>query len=175
MNIPLNLKFNITKGAEKKLIILRKTHDENLNHIILKFLAYIFFFDDNLQIEIDAPQHYKPDLVKFDEKLTWKVVKWIECGVVDLKKILKISKHNRQAEIYIFKSDPNSAQSLKDKVKKKMPRSSNIHYLIFDKKQFKFIKELMQLRNKIVLLSMTDNYLNFNFNDENLQLKYEKK
>jgi len=175
MNILLNFKFNITKGIEKKLIILKKTSDESLNHIILKFLAYLFFFNDNLQIEINASQHYKPDLVKFDEELTWKVTKWIECGVVDLKKLLKISKHNRQAEIYIFKSNLNSALSLKDKVKKKMSNFANIHYLIFNDEQLKLIKQLIQSRNKIILLNMTNNCLNINFNNENLQLKYEKR
>ncbi|MCK4473938.1 YaeQ family protein [Candidatus Parcubacteria bacterium] len=176
MNIPLNFKFNITKDTKKRLIILRKTSTEGLEHIILKLLAYLLFFNENLQIEIDAYQHYKPDLIKFDKKQTWKVIKWIDCGTIDTKKLLKISKHNRQAEICIFKFSLESAQSLKDKIIKKAQRISNIRYFIFDKGQINIIKGLLKSRNEIIILNNTNTNclcLNFNNNNEHLQMKFD--
>ena len=172
-NIPLNLKFNITKGSEKRLINLRETPNESLDHIILKLLAYLVFFDENIQIEIGAFQHYKPDLIKFDEKETWKAVKWIDCGVISPKKLLKISKHNREAEIYIFKSNEESALSLKNKITNKKRNNPNIHYFVFNKEQINIIKQSLDNRSTIKIFKTAEsNYLDLNFNNENLQLKY---
>lgn len=177
MNIPLNFKFNIISSSEKRLLILRKTPNESLNHIILKLLAYLSFFDDDLQIETDTSQHYKPDLVKFDKEQVWKAIKWIECGTIDPKKLLKISRHNRQAEICIFKSNKESALSLKNKLIKKTKHLSNICYFIFNKEQIDSIKQLLGDRNKIIILNKNFNadtgYLHLNFSNENLQFKFD--
>jgi len=179
MNVSVNFKFNITKGSEKRMIVLRKVSRESLEHIILKLLAYLLFFEENLLIEERASQHYKPDLVKFDKEQTWKVVKWIDCGTIDSKKLFKISKHNRQAEIYIFKSSKNSAQSLKNKLSKKIKSFSNINYFIFNKGNLNIIKSLLENRNKIEIITNKINhgtntaYLYLNFNNQNLQLNFE--
>ena len=179
MNIPVNFKFNIIKGDKKRMIILRKTPGESLDHILLKLVAYLLFFDDNLLIETKAPQHYKPDLVKFDKEQTWKPVKWIDCGTIDSKKLFKISKHNRQAEIYIFKSSRDSAQALKKKVSKKIKSFSNINYFIFNKENIEAMKFLLENRNKIKILenkidySANSAFLCLNFNNQTLQLNFE--
>ena len=176
MTAPVNFKFNITKGSEKRLIVLREAVGESLQHIILKLLAYLLFFDDNLQVEIEAFQHYKPDLVKFDEEQNWKVTKWIDCGVIDDKKLLKISKHNRQAEIYIFKNSKDSAQSLKDKVAKKTSNTSNIRYCAFNKEELKIIQELMAQRNEIIIENYSDirsGRLDLIFNNERISIKWD--
>lgn len=176
MIAPINFKFNIAKDSEKRLIVLREAIGESSQHIILKLLAYLLFFDDNLQIEIEAFQHYKPDLVKFDEEQTWKVIKWIDCGAVDDKKLLKISKHNHQAEIYIFKDNKDSAQSLKDKVIKKASNVSNIRYCVFNKDDLKIIQELMIQRNEIIIENYSDiggGRLGLIFNNEKIGIKYD--
>ncbi|KPJ56005.1 hypothetical protein AMJ49_05935 [Parcubacteria bacterium DG_74_2] len=173
MNIPLNFKFSIRKNTDKRLIILRKTANESLEHIILKLLAYLLFFNENLQIEIKAHQHYKPDLVKFDKEQKWKVIKWVDCGIIEPKKLLKISKHNRQAKICIFKSSRESAESLKTKIIKQKQYISNIYFFILNKKQINVIKQLLDGRNKIIILNNTAaNYLHLNFNNENLRLQF---
>jgi len=175
MTAPVNFKFNIAKGLEKRLVILREAVGESPQHIILKLLAYLLFFDDNLQVETEAFQHYKPDLVKFDEEQNWKVLKWIDCGVIDDKKLLKISKHNRQAEIYIFKNSKDSAQSLKDKVAKKASNAPNIRYCVFNKEDLKTIQELMAQRNEITIEDYFDirsGRLDLIFNNEKIETKY---
>jgi len=179
MNVPVNFKFNITKNSGKRITVLRKTPSESSDHIILKLAAYLLFFEDNLLIETKASQHYKPDLIKFDKEQTWKVIKWIDCGTIDLKKLFKISKHNRHAEICIFKSSKDSAQILKNKFSKKIKHFSNINYFVFNKENLDAVKLLLENRNKIKILKSKINYntstayLYLNFNNQNLQLNFE--
>ena len=174
MPVPINFKFNIVCGEEKRLLVLRETIGESPQHIILKLLTYLLFFNDNLQVETTAFQHYKPDFVKFDEEQNWKVRKWIDCGVIDDKKLLKISKHNRQAEIYIFKNSKDSAQSLKDKIGKKASNTFNIRYCVFNKGELKIIQDLMLGRNGIIIENcpnIRNGYLNLIFNNEKIEIK----
>ena len=175
MSASINFNFNINNGTEKRLVVLREAIGESQQHIILKLFAYLLFFEEKLQVEITAFQHHKPDLVKFDEEQNWKVTKWIDCGVIDIERLLKVSKHNRQAEIYIFKDSKDSVQSLKDKMTKKEPKISNIHFYVFEKKERKTIQELMLGRNEIIIENypnVRDGYLNLIFNNETIEMAY---
>lgn len=79
-------------------IILRKGRMESKFHIILKILAYCYFWDRNLIVEPRFRfNRYKPDLISWKEseiptKEELIPDLWIECKAVKLKKLIRLSK-----------------------------------------------------------------------------------
>ena len=59
--------FNIEFPKKTKKIILIKTDNEARQHIVLKLLAFLIYYADNLKIEAEVGWHYKPDLVRLGE------------------------------------------------------------------------------------------------------------
>ncbi|MHA2203659.1 MAG: hypothetical protein ACW991_08210 [Candidatus Hodarchaeales archaeon] len=106
MNNPVSRKIpfriiweNFVSGkVESRRIILRKGRMESKLHIILKVLAYCYFWDKNLIIEPHFRlNRFKPDLISWrkpeiptKEKLIPEL--WIECKQVKLKKLKKLSR-----------------------------------------------------------------------------------
>lgn len=154
------------------MIILRKTASESISHILLKLIAYLLFFGDNLCIETEAHQHYKPDLVQFDPEKTWKVAKWVDCGTIDVRKLLKVGVHNKTADIIVLKSSEEGTRVLKEKVDKKLKQASHIRYLIFKKEELNKLELLLKNRNEIAILNESASKLILQLNGEGTLITY---
>lgn len=101
-SLPRTLSFKLiwknilTEKVESRRIILRKGRTESKLHIVLKVLAYCYFWERNLTIEPRFRlKRYKPDLISWrkpeiptKEELIPDL--WIECKHVKLKKLIKL-------------------------------------------------------------------------------------
>ncbi|MFX1282926.1 MAG: hypothetical protein ACFFB5_04690 [Promethearchaeota archaeon] len=94
-----------SKEVESRRLILQKGRMESRLHIILKVLAFCYFWDRNLIIEPRFPfNRYKPDLISWQkseiptkEELIPDL--WIECKAVNLKKLIRLSHAFPQSSI----------------------------------------------------------------------------
>ncbi|MHA2327677.1 MAG: hypothetical protein ACXACR_04085 [Candidatus Hodarchaeales archaeon] len=88
----------MTGEVESRRIILRKGRMESKLHIILKVLAYCYFWERKLVVE---PRYrvnrYRPDLIAWGKsEIPTKEERtpnlWIECKHVKIKKLIKLSR-----------------------------------------------------------------------------------
>ncbi len=87
-------------------VFLRKKRGESMRHVAMKLLSYFLFYRTDLEIESSANQHYKPDLVRFDERLDPTL--WIDCGSTKIRKLEDITQKNRDCSFVIVKPDERS-------------------------------------------------------------------
>jgi hypothetical protein len=101
---------NEAQLSKQQRLYLRKGRSETLLHILIKILAYCFFWDEKETLIIEPNyklRSFKPDLVSFSSseypsRLEKYVSKWIECKKVTVKKLVKLSKILRRSKIYWF-------------------------------------------------------------------------
>ncbi|ODS38141.1 MAG: hypothetical protein A7316_00105 [Candidatus Altiarchaeales archaeon WOR_SM1_86-2] len=113
--------FNIASetGKSKKLILFKDLM-ETEEHIALKLIAYLYFFEYEIKPETSVLQKYKPDLVIFDDPLLKSNIKfWIECKDVSAKELDRVLRKNRNADVYLFNSE-NAIENRKNKLRKEI-------------------------------------------------------
>jgi len=137
--IPIKIfwESNETEELESRRLILQKGRMESIQHIILKILAYCYFWERNLVIEPHFRlNRFKPDLIAWrkpeipaQEKLVPDL--WIECKHVKLKKLRKLSRILPFSQIVWIHSKQSLARTLKNiqSMKKSMHLSSNVHLI----------------------------------------------
>ena len=81
---------------------------ESIDHVILKLVGFILFFDFNPEVEKDMGWKYKPDLIGFDEK--GKVALWVECADVTVKKIHRVLSKYKDAHVVVLKLTSREAE-----------------------------------------------------------------
>jgi len=70
--------------------------------------------------ETSVQQKYKPDLVIFDDPLLESEIKfWIECKDTEIKKLDRVIRKNRNAEVYLFNSE-NAVENRKNRLRKEI-------------------------------------------------------
>jgi len=109
MNIPRKLHLKLTDDKIEQQLILRKGTSESYLHVLLKILAYIYFWPaQDFTIE---PQFrlrkYKPDLIKMrpselPKRVTPVVDTWVECKTVKIEKLIKLGRTLPHSDIYWF-------------------------------------------------------------------------
>ncbi|MFX0071239.1 MAG: YaeQ family protein [Candidatus Hermodarchaeota archaeon] len=95
---------------EQRHLYLRKGSSETFLHILIKILAYCYFWDEEEPLIIEPNyrfRKFKPDLVSFiSSEIPGKLVKdvklWIECKKVAVKKLIKLAKALHHSKIYWF-------------------------------------------------------------------------
>ncbi|MFX0207029.1 MAG: hypothetical protein ACFFDT_13660, partial [Candidatus Hodarchaeota archaeon] len=98
LSIRISWKNIVTEEVESRRIILKKGRMESKLHIILKILAYCYFWDKNLVIEpLTRVNRFRPDLIAWTKSEIPTEEKpipdlWIECKQVKLKKLEKLSR-----------------------------------------------------------------------------------
>ncbi|MCB9794976.1 MAG: YaeQ family protein [Alphaproteobacteria bacterium] len=88
-------------SAEGARLTLFKKRGESYRHVVLKLISYGLFYHPELQVEVSAEQHHKPDLVRFNARN--EPVQWVECGTTRRRKLDRISSRNRLTFIDIVK------------------------------------------------------------------------
>ena len=120
-----------TEEGESRRIILQKGRMESKQHIILKILAYCYFWDKDLVIEPHFRlSRFKPDLIAWrkseiptQENLIPDL--WIECKHVKLKKLRKLSRILPFSQIVWIHSKQSLSRTLKIIQSKKKNRNLN--------------------------------------------------
>src|SRR5213083_3408197 len=85
-------------------IIVGQKENESVKHVMLKFLAYVLFYRERIQIEPRLPDEtipFEPDVIQLDYSLRPSL--WVECGECGVGKLHKLAVKVPEAEIWILK------------------------------------------------------------------------
>jgi uncharacterized protein YaeQ len=116
------------RRASERLFLVKKP-GESLEHVLMKLLSYVLFFDPGLEVEASAEQHYKPDLLRLDER--GEPVQWIDCGSTSLRKLDRITQRNRRSFIDIVKPSERELRLFKEAADRKLERPERVRYWAF--------------------------------------------
>jgi uncharacterized protein YaeQ len=165
----LNIDFVITNeprgfyGVESRAFLTKKP-GESLDHVVMKLLSYVVFFDPELEIEASVGQHYKPDLVRTDER--GEVVQWIDCGSTSIKKLDQITQENSEAIIKIVKPTPRTLQMYKQQADLQLSFPERVHYVTWDRYYVERVGELLHRRHTLTcVVSPEFDHLYLNVDD----------
>lgn len=87
--------------------------NETVRHVALKFIAWVLFYRERLQIETAVPNDsipFVPDLAQLGYDLS--LLLWVECGECSTLKLHKLAVKCPEAEIWIMKPSPADAEVL---------------------------------------------------------------
>jgi len=116
------------RGVEER-VFLTKRRGESLDHVLMKLCGWLLFYHPELRIELSAEQHYKPDLVRLDER--GDPVQWIDCGHTALRKLDRIASKNRKTTIDIIKPVERELRLFKAAADEKIARPERVRYFAF--------------------------------------------
>ena len=140
--------FNIEAPRFKKKMIFFKEETESREHVVLKLLAYLLFYDEMLRVEVAIGTHYKPDLVIEGDHGVPSL--WIDCGRITLKKIESLAGKFRKTKIVIVKSEKNETLSFQKQAERRVGDFENIQYVYFDRGFVARIAEGLNRSNDVV-------------------------
>lgn len=130
-------------------ILIGQSATETTTHVLLKFLGYVLFYRERLQIETNAHlDHipFTPDLVQLDYELRPRL--WVECGECGVNKLHKLAVKANEAEIWVLKRSPAEANHLYQAMEKQELRRDRYGLIGFDADMFEEMLGLMSERNE---------------------------
>lgn len=98
-------------GAERDAV-LHKRSGESVDHVVLKLLSLVLFFDPGLVVE--DPRRigrYKADVSRRDDR--GDVVQWVECGLVSSDKLDHLTRALGPVVVEVLKRGRTSAAELR--------------------------------------------------------------
>jgi len=156
--------FDIQLKKIRKKMILVKGQVENREHIVLKLLAYILYYDERLQVEVDAGYHYKPDLVILEDSREPQL--WIDCGHVAPVKIENIARKLRRSRIVILKQTEAELRQFKKLMEKRVEDMARLEFLAFEPGFITRVAEALGRSNQVTLYPISENAIGLAMNDE---------
>jgi uncharacterized protein YaeQ len=130
LRLNLDLRLRPADGAEVRTrLFLSKHAGESIEHVLMKLLAYALFYHPGLRVEVPVGQHHKPDLVRTDER--GEPVQWIDCGETTLRKLERITRHNRRTRIDIVKPTARALGLYKDHADARLTAPERVRYVAF--------------------------------------------
>jgi uncharacterized protein YaeQ len=104
----------------QRTIVVAQQPDEPDEHVLLRFLSHVLFFDERLQDGQGWVDAHEPDLIATD--LTGQTTLWIECGTPPMKRLIKALGHNKDARLVTIFADPAEAEKFRAEVVGHRPR-----------------------------------------------------
>lgn len=160
------------KSADARLplpekIIIGRQEEETVLHVALKFLAFLIFHRERLQIGVNLHSDnipFVPDLVQLDYELRPKL--WVECGQCSVGKLNKLAVKVPEAEIWIMKPSPADADQLLRAMAREELRRHRYHILALDPAMADEFVALLKPRNEMlwVACEFEPPNLQFDFN-----------
>ncbi len=151
---PAKLSFHITfEDQETTHQTLAKTAEETLEHVLLKFLAFLLFYSDDLLIEQEVErQPFRPDLVRLDPQ-SGQPLLWIDCGAVKQEKLLKICQKNRLCAVYILQYPLKRLETyIRSFSRRELPLLGQACGLTFDDGLLEGLSESVRSHNTVQIL-----------------------
>jgi len=145
-----HLKSEERRCALPSKIIVGQKENEGVKHVLLKFMAYILFYRERLQIEPRLPDDnipFEPDVIQFDYSLRPSL--WVECGECSVGKLHKLAVKAPDAEIWIVKRSPVEAQNLYRAMEKEELRRGRYSLVGLDPAMFDEMCGLLGPRNQL--------------------------
>lgn len=148
-------------------IIVGQRDTETTAEVLLKFLAYLLFYRDRLQLEPrlhDENLPYQPDLVQFD--YTLRAALWVECGDCPVQKLDRLAVKVPEAEIWVVRRSWAEAEELLRQMARQELRRNRYHVIGLDPDMFAEVEGLMHARNEVCWVAGTFDppRLQFDFN-----------
>lgn len=140
--------FNIEAPRFKKKMIFFKEETESREHVVLKLLAYLLYYDERLKIEVAIGTHYKPDLVIEGDHGVPEL--WIDCGRITLKKVESLSSKFKRTKIVIVKSEKGETVSFRKQADRKVETFENMQFVYFDRGFVASLAESLNRSNDVV-------------------------
>lgn len=123
--------FELQLAKIKKKMIFVKADGERREHVVLKVLAYMLFYDPELKVEVDIGMHYKPDLVLLRPGEQVPDI-WIDCGQVTTLKVQTLARKLKRSRIIFMKETDRELHQFKKLIEKKVEDESRIECIAFD-------------------------------------------
>ncbi|MFO8018772.1 MAG: hypothetical protein R6U96_09065 [Promethearchaeia archaeon] len=168
-NLPYQFEISIImemedKPNEEQRLYLRKGHSETFHHLLIKILAYCFFWNEPERLIIEPSfrfRGYKPDLLSLvppanPRKLEQEVGIWVECKNVTLKKLEKLSKALPRSKICWFNLESSFRglfKSLKQRKKLFSHRNLKLIGIKLEKDVYEFLAYNLGRKNPIWYVS----------------------
>ncbi|GEM_PF-3403892 len=105
----------------ERTIILAQHPDEPDQHILLRFLMWVFFFDDRLEDGGGWTDKARPDVI--GTNLVGTVQFWGEAGAPPIKRITRALNHHKDARVAVLFADDEEADSFAHALRSAKPRN----------------------------------------------------
>ena len=132
-------------------VIIGQQDTETVTHVLLKFLAYLIFFRERLQLETNLHQEsipFVPDLVQLDYELRPKL--WVECGECSVNKLNKLAVKVPDAEIWVLKRSPEAVAHLLKAMAREDLRRNRYRLIALEPEMFDEMIALLKPRNEML-------------------------
>ncbi len=162
----MNEKFTFEIHAPRvphEKIILVKGDCELRNHVVLKLLAYMLYFEPALKVEVSADMHFKPDLLVPGEHVP-KV--WIDCGQVTLRKVESLASKLRNTRVIFVKETKRDLETFKKLVEKKAGPAPHFEYVAFEPGFVASLAGAIERTNDITLYEVMENVIGIALKDQ---------
>lgn len=144
-----DLKSEERRRALPAKIIVGQKENESIKHVMLKFLAYVLFHRERLQIEprlTDDNIPFEPDVIQLDYSLSPAL--WVECGECSVSKLHKLAVKIPDSEIWVVKRSLAEAESLYRSMEKEELRRNRYGLIGLDHEMFDELCDLTEPRNQ---------------------------
>jgi len=131
-------------------IVVGQKENESVKHVMLKFMAYVLFYRERIQIEPRLPDDsisFEPDVIQLDYSLRPSL--WVECGECGVGKLHKLAVKVPEAEIWIIKRSLADAELLYRAMEKEELRRSRYGLIGLDPAMFDEMCDLLNPRNQL--------------------------
>ena len=160
-------KFTFELHAPKirgEKIILVKDDLELRNHVVLKLLAYLIYYDPKLKVEISADMHYKPDLMIPGDHGIPEL--WIDCGQVALRKAESLTGKLKTTRIIFVKETKREMETFKKLLEKKVEGADRLEFLGFEPGFVLSVANAIQRTNHLTIYDVMENVIGIALNDQ---------
>lgn len=152
------------KPAVKRKMIVVKAEMESREHIAMKLLAYLLFYDPRLIIEKSVEMHYKPDLVIMGDNGLPEL--WIDCGQIAVKKVESLAIKLKSSRFIVVKETKREMESFKKVIEHKVDHFASVEYLGFDPGFIAGVAAAFDRKNEVTLYQVMENVIGLALNDQ---------
>ena len=148
-----NLKSEDRRRELPGKVIIGRAELETVKDVVVKFLAFLLFYRERIQIEVNLHIDsipFTPDVAQLDYELRPRL--WVECGDCGVAKLNKLAVKVPEAEIWVVKRSVAEAQLLYDAMAKGELRRDRYGLIGLDPEMFEEMCALLASRNEVFWL-----------------------
>jgi uncharacterized protein YaeQ len=148
----------------REKMILVKNDLESREHVVMKLMAYLLFYDPRLKIETGIDMHYKPDLVIPGDHGVPEL--WIDCGKIAVRKVDSLARKLKTTRVIILKETKREMESFRSVIEKKVEHADRIEYLAFEPGFISGICDHVERTNEVTLYDVMENVIGLALNED---------
>lgn len=148
----------------KRKMIIVKDETESYEHIAMKVVAFLLYYDPRLIIEKSVDMHYKPDLVIMGDHGLPEL--WIDCGAIAVKKVESLAIKLKSSRFIVIKETKREMESFKKIIEKKVSSIDSVEFLSFEPGFIKGVGAAFQRRNEVTLYQVMENIIGLALNEQ---------